>query len=61
MDKLHIKGLRVYLQGENLAILSRYPGWDPETTTSVDPSLIGVDNYGVPRSTVYKLGATLTF
>ncbi|MBO4670922.1 MAG: TonB-dependent receptor [Bacteroidales bacterium] len=61
IEKLNVKGLRVYLQGENLAILSRYPGWDPDTSTSVDPSLIGVDNYGVPRATVCKLGVTLTF
>ncbi len=60
-DRLHIKGLRIYLQGENLALISRYPGWDPDISTSVDPSLIGVDNYGVPRSTVYKLGATVKF
>ena len=60
-EKMRIKGLRIYVQGENLALLSRYPGWDPDTSTSVDPSLIGVNSYGVPRSTVCKLGATLTF
>ena len=60
-DRLHIKGLRVYLQGENMALISRYPGWDPDVSTSVDPSLIGVDSYGVPRATVYKIGATVKF
>lgn len=60
-EKIKIKGLRIYLQGENLALISRYPGWDPDVSTSVDPSLIGVDSYGVPRSTVYKLGATIKF
>lgn len=60
-DKIHIKGLRVFVQGENLALISRYPGWDPDVSTSVDPSLIGVDSYGVPRATVYKLGATVKF
>ena len=60
-EKMHVKGLRIYAQGENLALISRYPGWDPDCSTSVDPSLIGVDNYGVPRSTVYKMGVTLTF
>ena len=60
-DKMHIKGLRVYVQGENLALISRYPGWDPDTSTSVDPSLIGVDNYGMPRASVYKMGVTVTF
>lgn len=60
-DKIHVKGLRVFVQGENLALISRYPGWDPDISTSVDPSLIGVDSYGVPRATVYKFGATVRF
>ncbi|MBR6002560.1 MAG: TonB-dependent receptor [Bacteroidales bacterium] len=60
-EKMKIKGLRLYLQGENLALISRYPGWDPDSSTSVDPSLIGVNSYGVPRATVYKLGATISF
>lgn len=61
LEKIHLKSLRLYVQGENLALISKYPGWDPSISTSVDPSLIGVDNYGVPRSTIYKFGATITF
>lgn len=60
-EKMRIKGLRLFVQGENLALISPYPGWDPNISISVDPSQIGVDNYGVPRPTVYKLGASLTF
>lgn len=60
-ESMRINALRIYLQGENLCLLSKYPGWDPEISTSVDPSLIGVDNYGVPRSKVFKLGISLTF
>ena len=61
VEAMHLRSLRLYVQGENLALISRYPGWDPDMSTSVDPSLIGVAAYGVPRATVYKVGATLTF
>ncbi len=61
LEKYKIKSVRLYVQGENLALISRYPGWDPGTSTSVDPSLIGVNSYGVPRSTIYKFGATVKF
>lgn len=61
MDTIHLKSLRLYFSGENLAIGSSYPGWDPEVSTSSDPALIGVDNYGVPRSRVYKFGINIKF
>lgn len=61
LEKIHVRSLRLFVQGENLAIISKYPGWDPSISTSVDPAYIGVDNYGVPRSTSYKFGATITF
>lgn len=60
-DALKMKSARVYIQGENLALISRYRGWDPEISTSLDPSLIGIDSYGVPSPRIYKLGVNLTF
>ena len=60
-DAMKMKSARVYIQGENLALISRYKGWDPEISTSLDPSLIGIDNYGVPSPRIYKLGVNITF
>lgn len=60
-DAMKMKSARVFVQGENLALLSKYRGWDPEISTSLDPSLIGIDNYGVPTPRIYKLGVSLTF
>ena len=58
---MKLRECRVYIQGENLALISKYPGWDPEISTSLSPQLIGIDNYGVPVPTIYKLGINLTF
>ena len=60
-DAMKMKSARIYIQGENLALISKYRGWDPEISTSLDPSLIGIDNYGVPSPRIYKLGVNITF
>ena len=60
-DMIKVKNARIYLQGENLALFSKYPGWDPEISNSTNPSLIGCDNYGVPTPRIYKLGVNISF
>ncbi len=60
-DAMRMKDVRVYVQGENLALFSKYPGWDPEISVSLSPQLIGIDNYGVPSPTIYKLGVNISF
>lgn len=57
----HLKGLRLYLQGDNLFLCSRYPGWDPETSVNLDPRFYGEDNDGVPQPRIFKLGVNITF
>ena len=60
-DAMKMKAVRVYLQGENLALISKYRGWDPEISNSTNPALIGCDNYGVPTPRIYKLGVNISF
>ncbi|MCF6401240.1 SusC/RagA family TonB-linked outer membrane protein [Chitinophaga filiformis] len=31
----HLKGLRIYLQGQNIFTVTKYRGWDPETQTAI--------------------------
>lgn len=60
-QSMRMKSVRVYVQAENLALISKYPGWDPEISTSLDPLYIGVDNYGVPSPRIFKAGINITF
>ena len=60
-DAVRMKSIRVYLQGENLALISKYRGWDPEVSSDLSPQLIGLDKYGVPTPRVYKLGVNISF
>ena len=60
-DAVRMKSIRVYLQGENLALISKYRGWDPEVSSDLSPQLMGLDKYGVPTPRVYKLGVNISF
>ncbi len=61
LTKLNIKGLRLYAQGDNLLLLSRYSGYDPEVSTETDPRLSGVDLLNVPQPRSISFGANISF
>ncbi len=56
LDKTKISSIRLYVSGQNLAILTDYPGPDPETSTNGN----GTANQGVDRNQVAN-GRTITF
>lgn len=49
-QKLNLKGMRVYVQGQNLLTFTNYSGADPEVT-----------NYNYPMPQNYILGVSITF
>lgn len=59
LTKVHVKGLRVYMQGDNLLLFSKYSGWDPEVSKNLDPRFMGMDAYGVPPSKTISFGINL--
>lgn len=61
LDKMKMTGFRIFLQGDNLFLLTKYPGWDPEVSSNMDPRFFGVDNLGVPQPRTYTLGINLSF
>lgn len=61
LKKLNMRGLRLYAQGDNLFLLTRYPGWDPEVSNNLDPRLTWTDNLNVPQPRTFTFGANLTF
>lgn len=60
LSKVYLKGLRLYLQGDNLLLLSRYSGWDPEISNNLSPQFAGVDTFGVPQPRTFSFGFNLT-
>ena len=58
---MKMKGFRIYLQGDNLFLLTKYAGWDPEVSSNLDPRFFGIDNLSVPQPRTYTFGVNLTF
>ena len=61
LKKLNLRGLRLFTQVDNLFLLTRYSGYDPEVSTEVDASLTGVDLLAVPQPRTISFGANFSF
>lgn len=61
LSTLKLKGVRLYLQGDNLLLLTRYSGWDPEVSSNMDPQYFGMDLFSVPQPTSMSIGANISF
>ena len=56
MDAIHVKGMRFFLQGDNLFTITKYSGYDPEVGTRN-----GFDGGTYPQARTFTIGANLTF
>ena len=66
LDRMHLVALRVYFSGTNLLTFTKYPGMDPEMTTSDNARgegdrAAGMDWGTYPSAKSYNLGVNLTF
>ncbi|GAB3891148.1 SusC/RagA family TonB-linked outer membrane protein [Spirosoma agri] len=65
----YITNARIYLGGNNLFVITKYKGIDPELQVKADlpqgsqtPNSIGLDNSGIyPKTRQFQLGLNLTF
>jgi hypothetical protein len=59
---MKIQKLRVYVTANNLAVFTKYSGYDPEVSTRRNtPVTPGVDYSAYPRSRTFIGGINLTF
>ena len=61
LNKYHIKGLRAFFQADNVFTLTKYTGWDPETSNNLDPRFFGVATLGVPQPRTFSFGVNVNF
>lgn len=61
VDKLHIQRLRIYATGNNLALFTKYTGYDPEVNVRSNPTTPGLDYSAYPKSRSYVFGVNVTF
>lgn len=56
-----IKSVRLYCSGQNLFTITKYKGFDPEVTASIDPRNLGIDAGTVPQSREILFGINAKF
>jgi len=61
LDKLNIKGLRLYITGSNLFTITNYSGYDPETSSEGTGLTKGGDYLGYPTARSFIFGVNLSF
>lgn len=62
LSKLRLQRLRVYATVNNLAVLTKYSGYDPEVSTRRNnPTTPGVDYSAYPRGRSYIAGINVSF
>ena len=61
LQQLKLKALRVYVTGQNLYTFTKYPGYDPETSSQGDGLSRGGDYLGYPSARTVIAGLNVTF
>ncbi|CAL1517224.1 TonB-dependent receptor [Chitinophaga sp. MM2321] len=61
LERVKVKRLRVYAQADNLWLLTRYSGLDPEVNSDMDPRFMGEDNLILPQPRSFNIGINLNF
>lgn len=61
ISKIGLSKFRVFATGRNLAIWTKYSGYDPEVNSSSNPFTPGLDRSSFPRARSYTFGINATF
>lgn len=59
--RVKAKGIRVYVTGSNLFTITKYSGYDPETSSEGSGLTKGGDYLGYPTSRTFIFGTNITF
>lgn len=61
LRKFHVKSMRLYCSGQNLATWTKYSGGDPEVNTYSSALTSGFDFSAYPRARIISFGTNITF
>jgi TonB-linked SusC/RagA family outer membrane protein len=62
LTHIGVAGIRVYVTGQNLFILTHYSGYTPEVNQQgLSSTALGIDYGTYPESRIYTVGANVTF
>jgi TonB-linked SusC/RagA family outer membrane protein len=60
ISKLKLSRLKVYASAQNFLLLTKYPGYDPEVSTSANQFAQGMDFYSYPKPRVFTVGLNVS-
>ncbi|MBV6879683.1 hypothetical protein NG800_005340 [Epilithonimonas ginsengisoli] len=61
LEMIGVKNFRLYATVNNLFVITKYSGFDPEASTRRNPLTPGVDYSAYPRSRFFVTGVDITF
>ena len=61
LNRLNMKSFRIYCQADNLLLLTKYSGYDPEVSSDLDPSKFGMDRFNMPAPRTISFGVNVGF
>ncbi|MEO0472832.1 MAG: TonB-dependent receptor, partial [Bacteroidota bacterium] len=61
INKIGLKGLRIYVAGDNLHVWTNYTGYDPDVSVGNNQLTPGLDFDSYPRMRTYRVGAHIDF
>jgi len=61
LNKIKVKGLRVYVSADDMLCFTKYPGCDPESATTGSANAMGLDYGGYPVTSKLVTGVNIKF
>jgi len=61
LSKVHISNMRLYVSLDDYFTFTKYPGFDPETSSANSGNGIGVDKGSYPTSKKFMFGVNVSF
>jgi len=61
LQSLHLRNLRIYGSIQNLFVLTKYSGYDPEVSDAVQSFSQGITVFGYPKPRTFTLGLNVSF
>jgi hypothetical protein len=61
LQRIRMKGLRLYITGQNLYTFTKYPGFDPETSSEGSGLSRSGDYLGYPAARSFIAGLNVSF
>jgi hypothetical protein len=61
LSALSVSKIRIYANAQNFFLITKYRGYDPESSSVTGPFTQGTDYFGYPKARTYSIGLNVIF